>query len=218
MVSRREWLAGSAALLLVREALASGKLEKGVYRVRGEARLDGVPAREGMDVKAGQVVTTAAGAELVFVIDRDAFLVRANSRVEVQGTAGALVAAGLRVVTGAVLSVFQPGQPKRISTATATIGIRGTGIYVESEPARSYVCTCYGEAEIVPVDDPSHGETVRTTHHEQPRYVMAKGAPQMMMAAPVINHTDAELTLLESLVGRQPPFAPWPGETAPRSY
>jgi hypothetical protein len=144
--------------------------------------------------------------------------VRARSRVEVQGTAGALVAAGLRIVTGAVLSVFTPGQAKRIQTATATIGIRGTGIYVEAEPAKSYVCTCYGEAEIVPVDDPAHGETVRTMHHEQPRYVMAKGAPQMLMAAPVINHTDAELTFLESLVGRQPPFAPWPGETAPRSY
>jgi hypothetical protein len=218
MVTRRRWIAGTAALLMVRDLLASGQLQKGIYRVRGDARLDAIPAKEGMDVKAGQVVTTAAGAELVFVIDRDAFLVRARSRVEVQGAAGALVAAGLRIVTGAVLSVFATGQPKRISTPTATIGIRGTGIYVESEPAKSYVCTCYGEAEIVPVGDPAHGETVRTTHHEQPRYVMAKGAPQMMMTAPVINHTDAELTFLEGLVGRQPPFAPWPGDAAPRSY
>jgi hypothetical protein len=35
---------------------------------------------------------------------------------------------------------------------------------------------------------------------------MATGAPQMIMRAPVLNHTDAELILLESLVGRQPPF------------
>jgi hypothetical protein len=35
---------------------------------------------------------------------------------------------------------------------------------------------------------------------------MASGAPQMLMQAPVINHTDAELTMLESLVGRRPPF------------
>ena len=35
---------------------------------------------------------------------------------------------------------------------------------------------------------------------------MAGGSPQMLMQAPVINHTDAELILLESLVGRQPPF------------
>ena len=28
-----------------------------------------------------------------------------------------------------------------------------------------------------------------------------------MQKAPVVNHTDAELTLLESLVGRKPPFS-----------
>jgi hypothetical protein len=30
----------------------------------------------------------------------------------------------------------------------------------------------------------------------------------MLMRAPVLNHTDAELTMLESLVGRRPPFTP----------
>ena len=37
----------------------------------------------------------------------------------------------------------------------------------------------------------------------------------MMSAAGVINHTDAELTLLEGLVGRKPPFAGigWPPST-----
>jgi hypothetical protein len=29
-----------------------------------------------------------------------------------------------------------------------------------------------------------------------------------MMKAPVVNHTDAELAMLESLVGRSPPFDP----------
>ena len=53
--------------------------------------------------------------------------------------------------------------------------------------------------------DPSARETVRTSHHEQPRYIMGAGAPQMLMGAPVINHTDAELILLEGRVGRRPP-------------
>ncbi len=48
---------------------------------------------------------------------------------------------------------------------------------------------------------------MRTRHHEQPRYILPKGAPQMMMKAPVVNHTDAELAMLESLVGRSPPFS-----------
>ncbi len=131
---------------------------------------------------------------------------RLRARVEVQGVLGALVLTGLRVVTGAILSVFAPGEPKVLRTATATIGIRGTAVYLEAEEFRTYVCTCYGEAEIVSTADPSARETVRTTRHEQPRYVMGAGAPQMLMGAPVINHTDVELTMLESLVGRRPPF------------
>lgn len=222
LIKRRRWLAGvslvSLQMLVLRRALAAGSVEKGVARVRGDARINGVPAQLGMDVKAGDVVTTGADGEIVFVIDRDAFLMRANSRIEIQGQRSSLVAEGLRILTGAVLSVFAPGRPKRVQTSTATLGIRGTALYVEAEESRTYVCTCYGEVEIASVGDPSARETVRTRHHEQPRYVMAKGAPQMLMSAPVINHTDAELTMLESLVGRQPAFAPWPGETRKITY
>lgn len=187
MVTRRDVLKGAAALLMVREALAQGRVEKGVRRRQGDVRI------------SGERIVTGSDGELVFVVGRDAFLVRRDSEVSV-------VRNGLRVVAGAVLSVFAPKQPKQIRTSTAVIGIRGTGVYVEAEPSRTYVCTCYGVAVLEPVGDPSARETVRTQHHEQPRYIMAGGAPQMVMPAPVINHTDAELVLLESLVRRQPPF------------
>ena len=210
-VARRRLLGASAAALALkmawlRQALAAGSVEKGVYRVRGDVRINGTPAKEGMDVKAGDVITTGSGSETVFVAGKDAFLIRANSRVEAQGALGALVLSGLRVVTGAVLSVFAPGEPKSLRTATATIGIRGTAVYIEAEEARTYVCTCYGEAEIVSVAEPSARETIRTTRHEQPRYVMGTGAPQMLMGAPVVNHDDVELNMLESLVGRRTPW------------
>ena len=201
----------------LRDALAAGSVEKGVYRVRGDVRINGTPAKEGMDVKAGDVITTGSGSETVFVAGKDAFLIRANSRVEAQGALGALVLTGLRVITGAMLSVFAPGEPKTLRTATATIGIRGTAVYLEAEETRTYVCTCYGEAEIISTADPAARETVRTTRHEQPRYVMGTGAPQMLMGAPVINHTDVELTMLESLVGRRTPFVKRK-DGAPGSY
>ncbi len=200
MPTRRRLLQGAAALLLVRDALAMGGIEKGIYRVRGDARVNGQPARQGAEIRAGDAIATGADGEIVFVVARDAFLVRRNSSLSF----GADV---LRVLTGAALSIFASGERKQIRTSTATIGIRGTGVYVEVEPRRTYVCTCYGEVELASIDDPSARETLRTKHHEQPRYVLAKGAPQMLMQAPVINHTDAELEMLESLVGRRPPFA-----------
>ena len=200
-MKKRDFLKATAILLVVRDALALGNVEKGVYRVRGDVRINGRPAQRGDEIHTGDTVTTGPNSELVFVIERDAFMVRQNSSVSF----GADV---MRVVTGAILSVFATGKPRRIETPTATIGIRGTGIYIESEPARTYVCICYGEAEIASSGDPAAREVVRTKHHEAPRYVMASGAPQMLMQAPVLNHTDAELTMLESLVGRRPPFNP----------
>ena len=43
-----------------------------------------------------------------------------------------------RIVTGAVLSVFSPGAQRKITVRTATIGIRGTAVYVEDMPDRAY--------------------------------------------------------------------------------
>lgn len=213
-MTRRAWIAqvaaGGAALALemaaLRRALAAGTVPQGVARVRGEALIGGRPAVKGMEIRPGDVITTGRGAELVYVAGRDAFMARAGSRIELMGAVTQAAISGLRVVTGALLSVFESGRPRRIQTTTATIGIRGTGIYVEVEKTRTYACTCYGEAELVPVDEPKEVEVVRTRHHDQPRYIYAKGMPRMIEQAPVINHTDAELILLESLVGRKVPF------------
>jgi hypothetical protein len=202
--------AGGAALAAgmaqLRDALARGTVEPGVARVRGDVRINGNPAQRGMEVRPGDVITTGPGAELVVVIGRDAFMVRAQSRIELAGDAAQLLVTSLRVVTGALLAVFEPGKAKTVRTATATIGIRGTAVYVELDGPRTYACTCYGEAELVPVDDPAAAETVRTRYHDEPRYIYPRGAPSMIEKAPVVNHTDAELILLEGLVGRSVPF------------
>jgi hypothetical protein len=211
---RRTWLRGATAatiaagMLHLRAALAAGTLPPGVAQVKGDVRINGKPAERGQRVAPGDVIVTGRNGELVFVAERDAFLVRANSRIEFGSAAARGAVTVLRVLTGALLSVFESGARREIRTTTATIGIRGTGIYVETEAQRTYACTCYGEAVLTPVDDPAAAETVRTRRHDQPRYIYGKGMPQMMAAAPVVNHTDAELQMLEALVGRKVPFEP----------
>jgi hypothetical protein len=198
MPTRRKLMLGAAALMLIRDAMAQAK--SGVQSVRGEAAINGQPAKPGMAVNPGDKVTTGSDGQIVFVVERDAMLVRRNSSFE-------LAKSGFRLLSGAVLSVFMPRSRKELRTPTATIGVRGTAVYLEAQPQRTYVCTCYGEAVLEPVADPNARETVRTRHHEQPRYVLAKGAPKMVEPAPMVNHTDAELEMLEALVGRRPPFA-----------
>lgn len=197
----------AGGMLRLRAALAAGTLPPGVAQIKGDVRVNGRPAERGQRVGAGDVVVTGKGAELVVVLEKDAFLIRADSRVEF-GAASQGAVALFRLVTGAMLSVFESGRRREIRTATATIGIRGTGIYIETEARRTYACTCYGEAVLTPVDDPGAAETVRTKQHDQPRYIYGKGMPRMLEAAPVVNHTDLELQMLEALVGRRLPFEP----------
>ena len=99
-----------------------------------------------------QEVLQGFNSEDAFRIGRDAMLVRRNSTLEV-------VANGFRLVTGAVLTVFSPGRSRQLTTPTATIGIRGTAVYLEAQRGRTYACTCYGEAELGSAFDPAARET-----------------------------------------------------------
>jgi hypothetical protein len=207
---RRDWikralLGGAAMPLLLRDALAARTQPGGMVMIKGEVLVNGSAATTGTRVAAGDRVVTAAGGLAVFVVGKDAFLLRQNSELHTAG--GGVLIASLRLVTGKLLSVFGNGR-RSITTPTATIGIRGTGIYLEVEAERSYVCTCYGVVDLQASNLPAARETVRTTHHDAPRYVYAHGEMpiKMIEVAPVINHSDAELIMLEGLVGRKPPF------------
>ena len=173
---------------------------RSVYEATGTVTVNGQAATSATRIGASGRVETGKGAQLIFVVGFDAFLLRENSRLELSGAGG--IVNTMRLATGALLSVFGAGA-KRVVTSTASSGIRGTGLYVESEPERSYVCTCYGEVLIATVDDASISERIVSRHHDAPRYV-SKGRIE---PAPFINHTDLELALIEALVGRTPPFS-----------
>ena len=208
-ISRRDalaWLSVAPATLLVKDALAQPRRPEGMVRAEGDVRVNGTPAKRGQVIKPGDVVATGRNAFAIFTVGEDAFLMRSVSRVETAGSGG--FADVLRLVTGKMLSVFSKGE-RRLESPTATIGIRGTGVYLEVERTRTYACTCYGSVVLAPAGMPQMTENIKTEHHEQPRYVYAdKSMPveQLLQKAPVINHTDAELILLESLRGRKPPF------------
>lgn len=194
--------AGGATALLAR-ALANGDVpaRQGVVRLDGTLTVSGKRATVGMPVAVGDRVATGARSQAVVVVGRDAFLLRADTAVELQGRD---TLSHLLIATGRVLSVFAK-KPVTIKASTATIGIRGTGAYLEVDPASVYFCLCYGEAVL---DAPGLGapREIRTTHHEQPLLLHAAEGAMRAEAGVFRDHTDAELILLESLVGREPPF------------
>ncbi len=180
-----------------------------VYRITGAVSVNGTAGTLQTAVRPGDTVETGPDGEIVFVIGGHAIIVRANSHVVTEaGASGVtgLLLSGFRMVTGALLSVSRNTQV-RMTTGNATIGIRGTGWYAESNPAETYFCTCYGVADIAAINDPDSRETVVATHHDRPVYIAAGAARGASIRnAPFINHTDQELMLIETLVGRTPPF------------
>jgi hypothetical protein len=203
--TRRQTLLALAAALgmpgALRLALAQSTASQGMRTARGEVRINGRLADTGALVLANDTVETGTGAHAAFVVGEDAFLVRESSRADLIGS-GPLVSA-LQLVTGKLLSVFGPGKPRLLLTSTATIGIRGTGAYLEAEPVRTYFCLCYGTADVASTS--GERESYATNHHESPRYIYRDERERTIAPAYMSNHADSELMLLESLVGRTPP-------------
>jgi hypothetical protein len=172
---------------------------KSIYLLQGTLLVNNQAADTDTLIRANDILQTGANSQAIFVVGHDAFTLRANSELHL--TADGALVGRLRLVTGALLSVFGKSR-HQIVTPTAAIGIRGTGVYTEAQPDISYVCTCYGTTEIS--SNTGATETVTSKHHDAPKYVTSNGE---ILPAGFINHSDDELMLIETLVGRAPPFA-----------
>lgn len=188
-----------------------GRLPEGrsIYRLDGSARVNGAAASPQTVVRAGDSVETGANSELIFVVGTQAMILRGDSRLVLESPkpgAASLLISGLRLLTGKLLSVSRNSRMSLV-TPTATIGIRGTGWYAESDPDQTYFCTCYGDTDIAASKDPDSRTSVSAKAHDRPLYIVANAARgNNIRNAPFINHTDQELMLIEALVGRAPPF------------
>ena len=201
----------SNVTLAIRNVLAMSEapVKPGVRSLEGSLTINGRPAGVGDPVAPGDLLVTGADSEALVVHNRDALLIRADTEVRIDSDDQTLINL-MRITAGAVLSVWGPRkQAIGITTPIASIGIRGTGIYVDSRTDYTYACTCYGVADLVPVAAPAKLRSVRTTYHDAPYFIYPR-EDEPLVPGPVINHTDAELIMLEELFRRVPPFTTHP--------
>lgn len=160
-------------------------------------------ASPGSAVNPGDTVTVAHGGHASFTVNEDAYLLRGGSSLTIEPDSGVL-RKGLRLLTGAVLAVFGEGS-QQIRTRTATIGIRGTGLYLDTSPKKTYFCTCYGETELRV--NGMDTRVISATHHSAVMlYTPANDVPNLHEMAGFEDHSDDELRALEKLHGRNVPF------------
>lgn len=205
-----------AMLAVLRQAGANSKVPiiPGVQEAHGDVRINADPAQVGQLLHPGDTVRTGADGSCVIIIGAHVYLIREDAEIEffsedfAQDETGAVsgaISGTINMLSGAMLSVFGTTRTD-INTPFATLGIRGTACYVVAGPARTYACVCYGRGELGGAEDGQHLESVVTTYHDSPRYIYPLGAPVRIEKAPVIDHSDAELRMLEALVNRKPPF------------
>ncbi len=218
------WLAGGIGWNPPALAALFGKLPgklpegKSVFDVKGEVLIDGRPVTESTVIKPTDRITTGSNSYLIAAVGANAFILRDRSVLDLGG--GNPLKQVLRLVSGKFLGVFgKLGGDRRLSlnTPVATIGIRGTGVYAESDPDKTYLCTCYGSTDLAAATDfdfgapdgraPVEVAQVTAQHHDAPKYILADPENgKRITPAPFINHTDLELMTLEALVGRKVPF------------
>ncbi|MCW9035864.1 MAG: FecR family protein [Rhodospirillales bacterium] len=181
----------------------------GMRSTRGTVRINGFEAQPDQIVRPGDTVSTDTQGEAIFIVGSDAYLLREDSEVSFPMQNSTVKAFSL--ISGKILAVFGKGKTS-INTPFATIGIRGTGIYIEAYPERDYICLCYGKAVLRSKINRSAGKVLDTFHHDAPQnfYKDPNRSGGLVESAKMVNHQDEELIMLEALVGRIPLFGPNP--------
>jgi len=184
-------------------AAAHAQNRSNVVQLVGDATVNGSRLVAGQTIQTGDAIETGPGSMLIFVLGNSAFHVRQNTRFAVERGATLSAVSILRLVTGAVASVWGTGTNRRIVTPTMTAGIRGTGVYTEVFPeqaGRSYFCNCYGTVDVF-----AGKESVvsKSDYHQAFWGEVAPLNGRMLSPAKAINHTDEELEYLAMLTGQR---------------
>ena len=196
---RRSFLQAAAAwTALGGYGAALAQQRSNVVDLRGDALLNGTKLLPGQYIQTGDSIATGPDGYLVFVMGNSSFLVRQNSRFVVERGDTLFAVSMLRVLTGAILSVWKKGGDRQVVTPTLTAGIRGTGVYTEvREDGRSYFCNCYGTVAL------SSGRDRTVSHSDYHQSFWAEPAPRdgrRLTPAGAINHSDEEVEMVAALI------------------
>lgn len=201
---RRSFLQAAAAWSAVGGLSAAHAQARGnVVELNGDATVNGQALRPNQSIQTGDEIATGPRSTLIFVIGNSAFHVRQNSNMVVERGASINAVSLLRLLTGAVVSVWGKGSNRQIVTPTLTAGIRGTGVYTEVFPqhsSRTYFCNCYGVVDLASGTD---REVSEATYHRAVWGEPVWGGQAALTPARAINHTDEELEFLARLIGER---------------
>lgn len=201
---RRDVVKAAAAWVLMGGAgAAAAQQRSNIVQLSGDALLNGRRLGPQQTILTGDQIQTGPDSTLMFAIGNSAFQVRQNSVLSVERGLTLNTVSLLRLITGAVVSVWGKGSNRAILMPTLTAGIRGTGVYSEvfvDQDNRSYFCNCYGTVDV----ESNGAKLVSQAEYHQSFWgeVNPQGGSRLTPAR-AINHTDEELEFLARLVNQR---------------
>ena len=201
---RRSFLQGAAAWTAMGGfAGAQAQSRSNIVELTGDALVNGARLLPGQTIQTGDRLETGPASTLIFVLGNASFHVRQRSRLTVERGNTLTAVSVLRLLSGAVASVWGRGNSRQIITPTITAGIRGTGVYAEvfaNQNNRSYFCNCYGTVDVGAGAD----RLVSQASYHQSFWGEAEPKEgRYLTPATAFNHTDEELEYLARLVGQR---------------
>ncbi len=197
---RRSFLQAAATwTALGGAAAAQAQARSNIVELQGDVDINGTRLRPDHTVQSGDRITTGPGSTVIFVLGQSAFHVRQNSSLTLERGPSLNAVSLLRLLSGAVISVWGKGSARKIVTPTLTVGIRGTGVYTEvfpKENGRTYFCNCYGTVDLVSASDQI---TSQSEYHQAFWSNVPNSEGVSLTVARMMNHSDTELEFLARL-------------------
>ena len=201
---RREVMQAAAAWVAMGGLPAAlAQQRSNIVQMTGDATINGAPLNPQQAIQTGDEIQTGPGSNLIFVIGNASFQVRQNSRLSVERGATLNAVSLLRLLTGAVASVWGKGVNRSIVMPTLTAGIRGTGVYAEifaDRGDRNYFCNCYGTVDM------GAGTEKVVSQADYHQAFWADPDPKegkFLSPARALNHSDEELEFLAGLIDQR---------------
>lgn len=184
--------------------ISYAKTNDAIIKFEGDVILNGKKVYIGSTVRQGDIIETKTGSQVVVSLNDDIFQIRENSFFELPSKNENK--SGGKLLAGSILASFTPGKPKNLQVENkGTIGIRGTGIYLEIEKEHTQFCLCYGKAEIHQKNNKLIIETDTKFHKD----FLILNDGNVKPTEPLerkLNHTSRQNIDLENFAGRSSPF------------
>lgn len=174
-----------------------------IHKMKGEVYFNGIQATKSSTLNNGDKIETKDGlitflfGDEIYKLRPNTIFILPNNKINNPST----------LIKGAILAAFKKGgKRKMIIQSTATLTIRGTGIYAKNiEGEQKRYCLCYGESDLE-THDHSHSVDTESKYHKEFIITDSGEIRKFNISEFEPNHYSFENIELEKELGNDTPF------------